>query len=86
MIFMKNNFSLKAKFYFKKPEDSELILKSIKPELNQKFEKRSKTEIKSNKNVLLVNIFAEDLAALKASANHYIKLITMLEKLLNFLS
>jgi len=59
------------------------IEKALLPDLGRKDERRSKTTIKSNKNVLSVEIYAKDAVALRAAANSHLKLIALSHKILD---
>lgn len=57
------------------------LIQAISPELSSAHEKRSKTTMNINKNVLSLEINASDLTALKASFNSYMKLIILCNSL-----
>ena len=47
------------------------VARAIIPELNKSYQKRSKTVIKTNKNVVLLKIVAEDEHSLRASLTSF---------------
>jgi tRNA threonylcarbamoyladenosine modification (KEOPS) complex Pcc1 subunit len=63
-------------------ETAAIVAKSLKPELDSKHNKRSETKIKLNKGVLSLNIKALDAVALRASLNSNLKLIGLVQKVL----
>ena len=62
---------------FPDEHSAESVAKAVSVELNNLFEKRSKTTITTNKNVVLLKINAEDDSALKASLSSYSRLIEL---------
>ena len=63
-------------------ENAAFAAESIKPELDSRHNKRSETKIKLNKGVLSLNIKALDAVALRASLNSSLKLIGLVQKVL----
>ena len=61
---------------------AQAAVKAVSVELDNEFEKRSKTTITSNKNVILLKIVAEDESALKASLYSYERMIMLCKKLI----
>ncbi len=70
-------YSLNLLLFLPSEKMAEIIFKAISPELESKFERRSKTLVDINKNVLSLAINAKDRNALKASFNNYMKLIIL---------
>ncbi len=60
---------------------SRKILRSITPDIEARFERRSVSHININKNILSLNISAADPTALRASFNSHMKLIGMCNQL-----
>lgn len=60
---------------------AERILNSIKPDACGRHERRSSAIMNINKNVLSLEINAEDINALKGSFNSYMKLIMLCSEL-----
>ncbi|MBN2126807.1 MAG: CTAG/PCC1 family protein [Candidatus Diapherotrites archaeon] len=77
-----NEFFFELKLFFPDSEKALIAFNSIKPELNDFHQKRSKAEIKINKNMFLLEINALDKTALKASVNAYLKQLNLIEELL----
>ena len=50
----------------------EIIINSLKPELDSGTSSRSRVEIESSKNSLILKITAEDIVALRAAVNSYL--------------
>ena len=67
--------SEEKRFVFPSGESAASAVKAVFPELGKKFERRSKTAINSNKNVVSLKIVAEDKSALKSSLGSYSRLI-----------
>ncbi|MBU0636230.1 CTAG/PCC1 family protein [Candidatus Micrarchaeota archaeon] len=68
-------------FSFSSPITAQNAILALQPDLNQKHEKRSKTVLKANKNVVLANMSAMDEIALKASANSMFKAMALIQKI-----
>ncbi len=65
----------KASFTFELDEKtSEIVAKSLLPE-SKRIVPRTKVEIKNNKNKLVLNITADDVSALRAAVNSYLRWI-----------
>lgn len=77
------DYTLNLKLFYPSSQQPGIIVDSILPELKGKFEKRSRTDINSNKNVLSLKIYARDITALKASVNSYMRLIILCNSLIN---
>ncbi|PIN85407.1 MAG: hypothetical protein COV47_02280 [Candidatus Diapherotrites archaeon CG11_big_fil_rev_8_21_14_0_20_37_9] len=60
---------------------AKIASKAVSPELSNTFEKRSKTAINTNKNVVSLKVIASDETALKASFNSYRKLLEFSKRL-----
>ncbi len=74
---MSSEYSLELSLELPSPELAETALKALKPEMGASHEKRSKTYLRVNKNILSLTVKAEDATALKASANAYLKCIEL---------
>ena len=55
--------------------------KALRPELGKAFEKRSKTSIQSNKNVVSLKIIASDASALNASKSSFERLLLLCKRI-----
>ncbi len=75
-------FSLKLELFFETEKKARVSFEAVSLETGQKHEKRSKTTMDINKNVVLVKIIAMDASALKASLNSYAKLFLLSDNLL----
>ena len=75
-------YSLVLELNFQSEADADTVLMAILPENKYREMKRSKTEIKLNKNILSIVILAKDVTALRASLNSCIKSITLANTLL----
>lgn len=78
---MRYAFSLKIRLFFVDEKKAQAAFLAVSAETGQKHEKRSKTLMNINKNVVLLKIIALDAPALKASVNSYLKLLLLSEKL-----
>ncbi|HZX19913.1 MAG TPA: KEOPS complex subunit Pcc1 [archaeon] len=58
-------------FVFPSEAKAIAVARAILPELNKSYQKRSKTLIKTNKNVVLLKIVAEDEHSLRASLTSF---------------
>ena len=74
-------FAFHAELAFEDFHAPQRMEQAIAPELNNVFERRGKTSIKANKNLLVMEIHAEDATALRASINAYLKLIWLAMKI-----
>ncbi len=74
---MPSDFSLELVLELASAELAETVLQALKPEEHAPHEKRSRTDLRVNKNLLLMKITAEDATALRASANSYLKLVAL---------
>lgn len=74
-------FKAEREFEFSGEATAVAALRSLEPELGKAFEKRSKTSIKNNKNIVSLKITAEDEQALKASLYSYSRLIGLCQSL-----
>jgi tRNA threonylcarbamoyladenosine modification (KEOPS) complex Pcc1 subunit len=63
------------------PGTAEKVLNAITPEMGSVHERRSTAAMNTNKNILSLEIKAQDLTALKASFNSYMKLMILCNKL-----
>ncbi|MCR4335426.1 MAG: KEOPS complex subunit Pcc1 [archaeon] len=73
MIFME----LETQFEFPDEGTANAVCRAVSVELNTEFQKRSKTTINTNKNVVLLKISAEDESALKASEFTFTRLLEL---------
>ena len=80
---MPSDFRLRLSLELPSPEAAETALKALKPEMGGVHEKRSKTDLRVNKNILLLSITAGDATALKASANSYLKSIELILRIIS---
>ncbi|MFH1255709.1 MAG: KEOPS complex subunit Pcc1 [Candidatus Diapherotrites archaeon] len=78
---MQEKFLLEARFVFPSEKNAETALKAISIDKRDAVERRSKTSMQTNKNILTLKIKAGDPTALKASANSCIKLISLVGEL-----
>jgi tRNA threonylcarbamoyladenosine modification (KEOPS) complex Pcc1 subunit len=78
---MKPNCNATIECIFDSQKDAKNVFLALQPELNNTHEKRSKIKMQTNKKLLVMNVIAEDLTALKASVNSYCKLIWIAAKL-----
>ena len=79
---MSFKYNCGVKFFFESNEEALNAAKCIEPELNSQHNRRSETKIKVNKGVLSLNIKALDAVALRASVNSTLKLIGLIQKVL----
>ncbi len=75
-------YGCKVRLFFEPAGRADIALKAIKPELDSNRHNRSETKIKINKGVLSLNIKALDAVALRASLNSSLKLIGLVEKIM----
>lgn len=76
------NYRLSAELTFVSEDRAATVLGATMPEKRCREMKRSKTEIKLNKNILSIVIVAADATALRASLNSCMKSITLANTLL----
>ena len=62
-----------VEFSFQDPREAEAVLQAIKPEEELPPSAKCKASIKRRKNVLCLQIEAEDTAALRAAVNSFIR-------------
>ncbi|MAG22274.1 MAG: hypothetical protein CL943_03150 [Candidatus Diapherotrites archaeon] len=79
---MKAEYACSVKLHFDTTEQAENVMNAILPDLNSVRNHRSETEIKVNKAILILNIKAQDAVALRASMNGCLKLIGLVQKIL----
>ena len=72
---------IEKQIVFPDDESADAAVKAVSVELTNKFEKRSKTTIKTNKNVVLLKIVAQDDSALRASLNTYERLLGLCKEI-----
>ncbi len=70
-------YSDEFKLEFPNEESAQASAKAISVELDNKFEKRAKTNIKTNKNIVLLKVNAKDETAMKASMSSYTRLLKL---------
>ena len=68
-------------FGFESGEKARAAYEAVKPELNRPFERRSKTVMRSNKNVVSLKIIAEDQIAMMATRSSFERLFSALKKI-----
>ena len=78
LIFM---IEIEKQIIFPNAESAIAAVKAVSVELINKYEKRSKTTIKTNKNVVLLKVVAQDDSALKASLNTYERLLGLCKEI-----
>ncbi|HLC92494.1 MAG TPA: KEOPS complex subunit Pcc1 [archaeon] len=66
--------SLEKEFIFTSPFFALAVQKAVSVELDNTFERRAKSSIHTNKNVVLLKVVAEDESALAASLGFYSRL------------
>ncbi|MCH7902787.1 hypothetical protein IIC68_03470 [archaeon] len=72
---------IEKQIIFPNAESAIAAVKAVSVELINKYEKRSKTTIKTNKNVVLLKVVAQDDSALKASLNTYERLLGLCKEI-----
>lgn len=68
---------------FDNPEEADVVLKSIKPEINGSPSDRTSVDIKTDEKYLIINIEADDSASFRASLNSYLRWIKLSSDILN---
>ena len=76
-----NPFSAGFELRFPDAIKARAAAKAVSPELRNSYEKRSKTSINANKNVVSLKVIASDESALKASMSSYSRLLGLCLKL-----
>lgn len=76
-------YQVKVSLELENPTHAEIIQQSLLPDMGRKDEKRSQVSIKRNKNVLSVEIYAQDKVALRAATNAHLKLIQLSNQILH---
>ena len=80
---MNRQFVFSARLFFESKKKAKAALESVKVELGEKFEKRSKTRMKlQSENIVLISIDSLDAKSLQASINSYLKLFLLSEKIM----
>ena len=69
-------------FEFEDPEDVDVVMGSIKPELGAHPSDRTSVNIKKDGNNLMINIDANDSASFRASLNSYLRWIRLSSEIL----
>ncbi|MBU2260193.1 hypothetical protein KKC44_06365 [Patescibacteria group bacterium] len=69
--------------HFPSAGSARIVRNAILPEMHGKHEKRSTANMNINKNVLSLMVNAQDLTAMKASVNSYLKLVLLVTNLQN---
>jgi KEOPS complex subunit Pcc1 len=67
---------------FENPDDVDVVLGSIKPEISGHPSDRTSVNIKKDGNNLLINIDAKDSASFRASLNSYLRWIKLSSEIL----
>jgi KEOPS complex subunit Pcc1 len=73
----------KLEIEFENPDEVNIILGSIKPEVNGSPSDRTSVNINTNKSTLKISIRAEDTASFRASLNSYLRWIKLSSEILN---
>ncbi|MCR4369322.1 MAG: KEOPS complex subunit Pcc1 [archaeon] len=73
--------AIEKRFEFPDEQSAIFARRAVLAETGKGFEKRSKTGITTNKNVVLLKITASDDSALKASLNSYSRLLGLCKRL-----
>lgn len=73
--------SAEKRFKFQSEKTARAAAKAVSVELGNRFERRAKTTINTNKNLVLLRVVAEDRQALNASLNSFERLILMCREL-----
>lgn len=75
---------IKAQFEieFDSPEEAEIVLSAIQPEINDSPSNRAVTEIKCENKVLSLDIKAKDSPSMRASLNSYLRWVTLSQQVL----
>ena len=79
---MKPKYNCTARLFFASEEGAFTALNALLPELDSAHNRRSETKIKVNKSVLSMDVIALDAVALRASLNSCLKLIGLVQKIL----
>jgi len=79
---MNQKYEFSLKILFPSAENAEVIINSLKPELEREPSSRACSKALSKKNVLQLNIKALDLTALRASINSALKAIILSHQLI----
>ena len=62
--------------------DAKIVYNSIKPEVTYAHNERSTTEIELDNNIIIIRIFSNDVVALRASINSYVRWIKLSTEIL----
>jgi KEOPS complex subunit Pcc1 len=68
---------------FSCPEEAEIVLRSIKPEINGSPSDRTSVSVKINDSTLKIVIDAQDTASFRASLNSYLRWIKLSNEVIN---
>jgi KEOPS complex subunit Pcc1 len=68
---------------FNTAQEAEIVLKSIKPEINGSPSDRTSVNIDINENTLRITIDAQDTASFRASLNSYLRWIKLSYEVIN---
>jgi KEOPS complex subunit Pcc1 len=68
---------------FENPKDAEIILESIKPEINGSPSDRTSVSVDIRDSTLNIVITAQDTASFRASLNSYLRWIKLSEEVIN---
>jgi KEOPS complex subunit Pcc1 len=70
---------------FPSEKNSEIIYKTLMPEIEKPATRRSKADLEKNKRFLILKVEASDTVALRAALNTYLRWINLLLGILNVL-
>ncbi len=79
---MSYGYSLEIALDYPSSQSAEITANAIRPEMRQGFEKRSESSMNINKNILSLKVNAKDKTALKASFNVFMRLVILVDKLI----
>jgi KEOPS complex subunit Pcc1 len=68
---------------FSSPEEAEIVLRSIKPEINGSPSDRTSVRVKINDSTLKIVIDAQDTVSFRASLNSYLRWIKLSNEVIN---
>ncbi len=64
-----------------KTKDPENLKKMLDLEMDRRKYSRSESSVNIDKETLIINIFSEDIVALKATINNYINILELIKKI-----
>jgi tRNA threonylcarbamoyladenosine modification (KEOPS) complex Pcc1 subunit len=77
-----HSFEFNARLDFSSPQEAEIIVSSIVPEIKRQRHERAETIVKNKNSSVLINIKSKDKTALKASLNSCFKSIILAKEIL----